>query len=1025
MKTTLRTLSLLFLFLALAIGPRAALAQSSPVRADTTAPKPVNLDFEASEPGQPPAGWLSTVAGYRAETSTAAPKSGKRCAVLYAPSPASGFGVLMQTVDAAPYRGHRLRLSAALRAEGARAQLWLRVDRAGERTGFFDNMMDRPVTAADWQTVEIVGDVDDDAKSLNFGLLMLGGGKAAIDAVTIEDLGRPVTAAEPARPLADRGLANLEAFARLLGYVRHFHPSDEAAATDWDTFAVEGVRRVEGAKAPADLAHELEAIFRPVAPTVRVATSRDRLETPAGLFPPPGAVEVVQWRHQGFGGAAKQGGIYESRRVRAPFANRAIPGGFHDPSKPFVADLPGGVTCAVPLALFADAKGTLPHAARAAAPATPAPLVRYTGNDRATRLADVALAWNVLAHFYPYFDVVQTDWRAELGRALASAATDPSAEAFTGTLRRMVAALHDGHGSVAGPEPSGAAALPVLWGWIENRLVITTVAPAGAQGLAAGDVVETIDGRPSLEVIAGLERLISAATPQWARVRALNELRAGPAGSAVALAVRTAPSQQNTERRTVTLERTTAAATLAEARPEKIAELSPGIFYADLGRIADADFEAALPKLAKARGIVFDLRGYPSVSPAPLTHLTDTPLQSARWNVPILTDPDWTGTPGWNTDGRWDLPPAAPRLKAKVVFLTDGRAISYAESWMGIVEAYKLGEIVGETTAGTNGNINPFALPGGYKIYWTGMKVLKHDGSRHHGVGIAPTVPVSRTIRGVALGRDEQLERAVALAAGTDAPPLACHSVEGLAPLLQPGTILLLGEIHGSRESPAFVANASCLAARAGVKVTIGLEIPDAEAPRVAAYVASPGAAADRAALLAGDFWHRPGQDGRSSRAMLDLIESLRTMARQGYPVRLRLLDHDIQDRDRRDRFMADQVREAAEASPGDLLLVLTGNLHTRTKDGIPGDAQRPNMGAFLVKSLPNRKIVALDVSYAGGEVWSCVPDMEHCGIHPLRTARPGDAEKVVLYPQADAAGFHGYYHVGTMKAAEPALPAS
>jgi C-terminal processing protease CtpA/Prc len=38
--------------------------------------------------------------------------------------------------------------------------------------------------------------------------------------------------------------------------------------------------------------------------------------------------------------------------------------------------------------------------------------------------------------------------------------------------------------------------------------------------------------------------------------------------------------------------------------------------------------------------------------------------------------------------------------------------------------------------------------------------VLKHDGSRHHGVGIQPTVPVARTIQGVAQGRDELLERA-------------------------------------------------------------------------------------------------------------------------------------------------------------------------------------------------------------------------------------------------------------------------
>jgi len=68
---------------------------------------------------------------------------------------------------------------------------------------------------------------------------------------------------------------------------------------------------------------------------------------------------------------------------------------------------------------------------------------------------------------------------------------------------------------------------------------------------------------------------------------------------------------------------------------------------------------------------------------------------------------------------------------------------------------------VGGPTAGTNGNVNPFTLPGGYRVVWTGMKVLKHDGKQHHGVGIQPTVPVTRTIKGVAAGRDEMLERGI------------------------------------------------------------------------------------------------------------------------------------------------------------------------------------------------------------------------------------------------------------------------
>jgi len=38
----------------------------------------------------------------------------------------------------------------------------------------------------------------------------------------------------------DQRLENLQAFTHLYGYVRYFHPSDEARPIDWDKFAVYG-----------------------------------------------------------------------------------------------------------------------------------------------------------------------------------------------------------------------------------------------------------------------------------------------------------------------------------------------------------------------------------------------------------------------------------------------------------------------------------------------------------------------------------------------------------------------------------------------------------------------------------------------------------------------------------------------------------------------------------------------------------------------------------------------------------------
>ena len=44
------------------------------------------------------------------------------------------------------------------------------------------------------------------------------------------------------------------------------------------------------------------------------------------------------------------------------------------------------------------------------------------------------------------------------------------------------------------------------------------------------------------------------------------------------------------------------------------------------------------------------------------------------------------------------------------------------------------------------------------------MKVVKHDGSQHHGVGIQPTIFLSKTIKGVREGKDEFLDKAIELA---------------------------------------------------------------------------------------------------------------------------------------------------------------------------------------------------------------------------------------------------------------------
>lgn len=719
-----------------------------------------NSDFEQGILGEMPLEWKATHAlrsGYRVALVDRSPHGGRACVEVARDSNAfKDAGAIVQTVDAAPFRGRRVSLRGWLRFAGRPGRggmhLWMRVDRPREATGFYDDMNDRPVWSTEWTEARIVGEVAADADSIAFGAMLTGDGTGHADDLVLEALGSVHEGNRSAAPLSNRGLANLVAFTRLLGYVRHFHPSDESARANWDVVAIAGVQEVEGARTPRDLARRLERFFRPLAPTLRVANRPlPALDPRAMTVRGSTATHITGWWHLGWRGSSAQS-QYHSRRPRAPIGAASDSvlalGAEHR------ADLGGGVWCSVPLAVLADSLGTLPRAS-----ATSPKLRRPdgwlpSGNDRSTRLAAVALMWNVAQHFYPYFDVVDVDWPEQLAIALRAAAADHDADAFQATLERMIAALQDGHGNVHSATRD-LRPVPLTWTTIEDRLVVTHVHESMAGRIRAGDEVTAIDGRPIAEAIEEIRRRSSAATPQ--HLRHVVETRLPElAGDSLTLDLASVDGALRRERVPRGWER--------PARPDSIAEPAPGVIYVDLDRVTRADFERELPRLAKARGIVFDVRGYPRVPHWVPGHFVDSTIASPQWHKPIVTRPDQEDVTFQSSD--WLVQPREPRLTAPVAFLIDGRAISYAETFLGMVERYRLGELVGEATAGTNGNVVTQLLPGGYRVGYTGMKVLKHDGSRHHGVGIQPTVPVRPTRAGVAAGRDEQLERAIAVVSG-------------------------------------------------------------------------------------------------------------------------------------------------------------------------------------------------------------------------------------------------------------------
>ncbi|MDQ3370888.1 MAG: hypothetical protein M3680_36175 [Myxococcota bacterium] len=247
-------------------------------------------------------------------------------------------------------------------------------------------------------------------------------------------------------------------------------------------------------------------------------------------------------------------------------------------------------------------------------------------------------------------------------------------------------------------------------------------------------------------------------------------------------------------------------------------------------------------------------------------------------------------------------------------------------------------------------------------------------------------------------------------------PPTCDRPIAGLDAHLVPGRIVWFGEMHGTEESPRFVGDVACHAARGG-RVQVGLEIPADEQPRLDRYLRSAGSAADREALVAGTFWSQA--DGRSSVAMVALIERVRTL--RGAGAAIELVAYDVLTPGR-DAAMAEAVVQARDA--GAIVVALSGNVHSRRIKGVPWDAELvPTVAHLVARGLP---VTTFLDAPAGGTMWACIATADHeptCGVHP-NGDRAGSATPWTLGPAPDST-HDGVYHVGPTTASPPARPAA
>jgi hypothetical protein len=193
---------------------------------------------------------------------------------------------------------------------------------------------------------------------------------------------------------------------------------------------------------------------------------------------------------------------------------------------------------------------------------------------------------------------------------------------------------------------------------------------------------------------------------------------------------------------------------------EPFRKLADGtVAYLKLSNIKAADVPGYLEAAASTKGLVIDIRNYPSdfVVFALGNLLAGGTVPFARFTNIDLANP---GAFQWGPT--ISLNPKAPRFAGKVVVLVDEISQSQAE-YTAMAFRAAGATIVGSTTAGADGNVSAIPLPGGLSTMISGLGVFYPDKRPTQRIGIVPDVDVKPTIDGIRLGKDEVLDAALRL----------------------------------------------------------------------------------------------------------------------------------------------------------------------------------------------------------------------------------------------------------------------
>ncbi|WP_353103952.1 S41 family peptidase [Myroides odoratus] len=719
--------------------------------AQKTSLQELNLDFEQVEKGFP-LHW-STMGNeeYKIYMDSVHVKSGHYAVVLESTSKEEGFKALAISLPA-NYKGKEIRLAGYMKTENVAegyAGLWVRID---PEVGF-DNMFDKGVKGTtDWTAYEIILPLSpEQTDQIVLGGLLVGNGKmwldnltVTIDGKTLDDPTLEVFEREqlPAdldrefndgstieiSDLSEQVISNLELLGKLWGAIKYYHPEVAKGNYNWD--------------------YEL---FRLLPDYLKVKNIKERDEL------------LVSWM-------AKYGKLQQCKTC-TPTAKEA----FLRPDLSWIKQFDASQELQKALQNLYKNRNQGEHYYVGLEPNAENP--RFTNEktydnmpypDDGYRLLAVYKYWNMIEYFFPNKHLTDKTWGLVLKEYIPKFLEAKNELEYELAAIQLIGEIQDTHANLWGGgdkfyEAQGGNFAPFKVRFIEGQLVVVDYYNpelAEEAQVKIGDVITHINGE-TIDSLINRLRSYYPASNEAARLRDIAENVLRSSNSYVSISYQT---EGQTKQIDVVLY---PKGKLNRYHWYKVDEqqrsfklLNDNIGYVTLANIKVEDMPEIKRAFKDTKGIIVDIRNYPSAFAV---------FDLGGWFVdkatPFVkfTKVDINNPGAFNFTPLYEIPKDEEQYKGKLVVLINEYSQSQAEYTAMAFRAGKNTTIVGSTTAGADGNVSSFYLPGGLSTMISGIGVYYPDGTETQRVGIVPDVVVQPTIQGIKEGQDEVLEKAIEL----------------------------------------------------------------------------------------------------------------------------------------------------------------------------------------------------------------------------------------------------------------------